>query len=137
MAQWQRLCLSMQETQVQSLGQENSLQKEMATHYSILAWAMPWTKEPGMLESMGSQRVGHDLATKQQLQYCPPSSFQVNSHPSVCILWQPVTNPPQLVSQSKVLHLILTVRIRMSEPVTGAQGGPSTLCLLRFFHLPI
>ena len=45
---------------VQSLGQEDSLEKEMATHSSILAWRIPWTEEPGGLQSMGSQRVGHD-----------------------------------------------------------------------------
>ena len=49
----------MQETQVQSLGWED-LEKEMATHSSILAWKIPWTEEPGGLQSMGSQRVGHD-----------------------------------------------------------------------------
>ena len=51
---------AMQETQVQSLGQEDSLEKGMATHSSILAWRIPWTEEPGGLQSMGSQRVGHD-----------------------------------------------------------------------------
>ena len=51
---------TMQETQVQSLGQEDLLEKEMATHSSILAWKIPWTEEPGGLQSMGSQRVGHD-----------------------------------------------------------------------------
>ena len=49
----------MQETQVQSLSWENSLEKEMATHSSILAWEIPWTEEPGRLQSMGSQRVRH------------------------------------------------------------------------------
>ena len=48
----------MQETQVQSLGQEDPLEKEMATHSSILAWRIPWTEEQGGLQSMGSQRVG-------------------------------------------------------------------------------
>ena len=56
----------MQETQVQSLIQKEPLEKEMASHSSILAWEIPWTEEPGGLQSMGSQRVGHDLATKQQ-----------------------------------------------------------------------
>ena len=50
----------MQETQVQSLGQEDPLEKEMATHASILAWRIPWTEDSGGLLSMGSQRVGHD-----------------------------------------------------------------------------
>ena len=47
----------MQEVQVQSLGQEDALEKEMATHSRILAWRIPWTEEPGGLQSMGSQRV--------------------------------------------------------------------------------
>ena len=51
---------AMRETQVQSLGWEDPLQKEMATHSSTLAWKIPWTKEPGRLQSMESQRVGHD-----------------------------------------------------------------------------
>ena len=50
----------MQETRVQFLGQEVPLQKEMATHSTILAWRIPWTEKAGGLQSMGSQRVGHD-----------------------------------------------------------------------------
>ena len=50
----------MQETEVQSLGQEDPLEKEMATGSSILAWRIPWTGKPGGLQSMGSQRVRHD-----------------------------------------------------------------------------
>ena len=56
----------MQEIQVQSLGQEESLEKEMETHSSILAWRIPWTEKPGGLYSMGSQRVGH-AKTKSRL----------------------------------------------------------------------
>ena len=51
---------AIQETQVQSLGWEDPLEKEMATHPSTLAWRIPWTEEPGRLQSTGSQRVGHD-----------------------------------------------------------------------------
>ena len=51
---------AMQETQIQSLGQKNSLEKGMATHSSILAWRIPWTEEPGGLQPMGLQRVRHD-----------------------------------------------------------------------------
>ena len=51
---------AMGETQVLSLGQEDPLKKGMATHSSILAWRIPWTEEPGRLQSMGSHRVGHD-----------------------------------------------------------------------------
>ena len=52
--------LAMQEMLVRSLGQEDPLEKEIATHSSILAWEIPWTEKPGGLQSMGSQRVGHD-----------------------------------------------------------------------------
>ena len=51
---------AVQETWVRSLGWEDPLEKEMATHSSILAWKISWTEEPGGLQSMGSQRVGHD-----------------------------------------------------------------------------
>ena len=50
----------LQETQVQSLGQEDPPEKGMATHSSILAWRIPWTEEPGGIQSMELQRVGHD-----------------------------------------------------------------------------
>ena len=59
----------MQEMQVQSLGQEDPLEKEMATLSSILTWRIPQTEEPGWLQSVGSQRVGHNLVTKQQNKY--------------------------------------------------------------------
>ena len=55
---------AMQVTQVQSLDQEDALEKEMATHSSTLPWETPWTEKPGRLQSIGSQRVGHDIATK-------------------------------------------------------------------------
>ena len=53
----------MKDTQVLSLGQEDPLEKEMATHFSVLAWKIPWIEEPGGLQSMWLQRVGHNLAT--------------------------------------------------------------------------
>ena len=55
----------MQQMRVRSLGQEDPLEEGMATHSSILAWRIPWTEEPGGLQSMGSQRVRYDLATEQ------------------------------------------------------------------------
>ena len=55
--------LAIQETWVQSMGQEDPLEKRMATHSSILAWRIPWTEEPGKLPSMELQRAGHDLGT--------------------------------------------------------------------------
>ena len=60
--------LPMRETQVRSWGREDSLEKVMATHSSVLAWRIPWTEETGRLQSMWLQRVGHDLVTK------PPST---------------------------------------------------------------
>ena len=51
---------ALRETQVRSLGGENPLEKEMAVHPSTIAWKIPWIEEPGRLQSMGSQRVGHD-----------------------------------------------------------------------------
>ena len=60
MAQTVKNLPAMQETQVRSLGQEDPLAKRMATHSSILAWRILWTEEPGGLQSMGSQRVGHN-----------------------------------------------------------------------------
>ena len=59
-------CVCQLEMLVQSLVREDPLEKEMTTHSSILAWEAQWTEEPGGLQSMGSQRVRRDLATKQQ-----------------------------------------------------------------------
>ena len=58
---------AMQETRVWSLGWENPLEKEMATHSSILTWRIPWTEEPGGLQSTGSQRIRHDWAISQSV----------------------------------------------------------------------
>ena len=55
--------MQIQKTHVRSLGWEDPLKEEMATHSSILAWRIPWSEEPGRLQSMGSQRVGHNLST--------------------------------------------------------------------------
>ena len=71
---------AMQETQIQSLGWEDPLEKEMAIHFSILAWRIPWTEEPGRLQSTGSQRFGHDWATKQQqANFCKENFLLINS----------------------------------------------------------
>ena len=67
----------MRETQVQSLAWEDPLEKEMATHSSILAWRMPWTEEPGRLQSLGLQRVGHDWSDQH---ISPQLWFQITVH---------------------------------------------------------
>ena len=61
-SQWYRICLpiKMQETLVQSLGQEDPLEEKMSTHSSILAWRIPWTEEPSRLQSMGLHKVIYD-----------------------------------------------------------------------------
>ena len=72
----------MLETQVQSLGQENPLEKEMVTHSSILAWEIPWTEEPGGLQFIRSQTVGHDssnLACTPIVQAEPPTNLLSHS----------------------------------------------------------
>ena len=63
----------MQEMQVRSLDPEDALEKEMATHSSILAWRIPWTEEPAGLQSMGSQRAGHDWMTNTFAFFRSPS----------------------------------------------------------------
>ena len=60
MAQTVKHLPTMREIRVRSLGREDPLEKEMATHSSTLAWKIPWTEKPGRLQSMGSQRVGHN-----------------------------------------------------------------------------
>ena len=59
-AQMEKHLSTMRETRVRDLGWEDPLEKEMATHSSTIAWKIPWTEEPGRLQSMGSQRVRHD-----------------------------------------------------------------------------
>ena len=68
---------TMRETWVRSLGQEYPLEKEMATHSSILAWKIPWTEEPGGLLSTGSQRFGHGRATSLSLSLCWLSKYRL------------------------------------------------------------
>ena len=81
--------LSMQETWVWSLGWEDALEKGMATHSSILAWRIPWTKEPGGLQSKESQRVGHNLVTNI-------FHFSLN-------MWMPL--PPTVQSHIKYVQI--------------------------------
>ena len=91
-AQWFRPCLPMQEMQIQSLGREDPLEEEMAIHSSMLAWEIPWTEEPGRLQSMRSQRAGHDLATKQQQQ----QNIAQHHHSLPLWLWADCTVSPSL-----------------------------------------
>ena len=81
MAQWVKRLPTMWETRVWSLGREDPLEKEMATHSSTLPWKITWTEKPGRPQSMGSQRVGHDWATKEIAQgCCEPYMLAVGCH---------------------------------------------------------
>ena len=84
----------MQETWVQSLGREDPLEEEMATCSSVLAWEIPWTKEPGGLQSIVLQRVGYDLATKQQ-------QFKI-------LLWS-ITDRPKIRIYSSISSILFVV----------------------------
>ena len=92
---------AMQETWVQFLGQEDPLEKEMATHSRILAWRIPWTEEPGRFRVHGVARVRHDLATEQQ----PDLLFQ---HPDLkCLAFRIMRNKHQLLRNHPSLHYFL------------------------------
>ena len=74
----------MQETWVRSWGQKDTLEKEIATHSSVLAWKTPWTEEPGRLRSMGFQTIGHDLATRKQQKYTKAQPRVEDAHTWQC-----------------------------------------------------
>ena len=74
-AQMVKRLSTMQETWVRALGWEDPLEKEMAIHSSTIAWKIPWTEEPGRLQSMGPQRVGHDRATSLSLSFSFYTSY--------------------------------------------------------------
>ena len=96
----------MQQTQVRSLGWEDPLEKEMATHSSILAWRIPWTEEPGGLQSMGSHRVRHDRSDLahthggSRLQQAPggaPGMQRYTNYGWCLALWQSQNEPQVLL----------------------------------------
>ena len=113
-----------QETWIWSLGKEDPLEEEMATHSSFLAWEIPWTEEPGRLQSMGSQRVGHEWAclqdTGKQVResayllclkenlgpscWSPSPAYKRNSGLSWHQLWHQPQWPQGAISLSKVTH---------------------------------
>ena len=105
---------TMWETRVSSLGWEDCLEKEMTNHSSILAWKIPWTEEPGRLQSMGSQRVGHEVA--QTVKHLPTmQETQVQS-----------LGREELLEQEMATHFsILTWEI----PWTEKPGGPQSMGL--------
>ena len=87
----------MQETQVQSLGGEDPLEKEMATHSNILAWEIPWTEEPGGLQSIGWQKSQTQLSDKQQQSSLHNAAFvsaAQRCESAICIHTSPHLQPP-------------------------------------------
>ena len=91
---WQRICLRMQEKWVSSLGQKDPLEKEMATHSSILTREIPWTEDPGGLQFIGSEKAGHDLAAKQQQSLrikfvSPRNEVRRDTHEDECVIFLP------------------------------------------------
>ena len=100
----------MQETWVQSLGQEDPLKKEMATHSCILAWRTPWTEQPGGLQSMGSHRVRQDLArrvimrnvlNKAQCLIAAAAAKSLQSCPTLCDPWTVAHRAPPSMGFSR------------------------------------
>ena len=95
----------MQETQVQYLGQEDPLEKEMATHSSSLAGIIPLPEEPGGLQSMELQRVGHNLVTKQQQKECVAVCFII-PHSLLCLYLEQVSR----LTMQMIFHFITSLQ---------------------------
>ena len=91
---------TMRGTRVRSLGREDPLEKEMAIHFSTIAWKIPWTEKPGRLQSMGSQRVGHDWATshahmqRYEKVISPPENHHPTNPGNLIISLTPLTPQP-------------------------------------------
>ena len=112
-----------QETQVRFLGWEDPLEKEIATHSSVLAWDIPWTEEPGGLQSTGLQRAGHDLVTKEQQQVGFPGGS--DGQESACSAGDPGSIPGLGISpgEGESYHFsILAWRIPWTEEPGGLQS---------------
>ena len=126
---------TMWETWVQSLGWEDVLEKEMATHSSILAWKIPWIEEPGRLQSLGSQRVGHDSETSLSLfTYAvslikSPSTVQVLSSWKSALCWVLLLLSCQAVSNSLQPHGLQ--HTRPPCPTLSSRVCPSSCSLSR------
>ena len=117
---------AMQEARVQSLGWEDPLEKEMATHSSTLAWKIPWTEEPGRLQSVGSQRVEHDWVTSLTLCAKSLQSCLTFCDPMDC-------SPP-----GSSVHGILQARILewVAVPSSGEFSWPRDWTLVSYVWYP-
>ena len=125
-----------QETQVRSLGQEDTLEKGMAPHSSILAWRIPWMEEPGGLQSMGSQRVGHSWVTNTFTFSCP----YLMSQNQMCLsLWTQTIQLGQHYSKTLLLGWIFSSGCSGPLPARqtkrrGQYKGREVRRLMAVFH---
>ena len=120
---------AVQETWVRSLGLEDPLEKEMATYFSILAWKTSWTEEPSGLQSMGSQRVGHDWATNTYLLTYPVSHFSGFS----CWVTQALGAQASVVGAPRLwttVSIVVADRLSCSEECGLFPDQGSNPCLL-------
>ena len=114
--QWLRIHLPMQEMWVRSLGWEDPLEKEMATQSSMLAWEIPWTEEPGRLQSMRVIRVRYDLVTKQQHILPEWLSEVAQSCPTLC-------DPMDCSPPGSSVHGILQARVLEWGAIAFSRGS--------------
>ena len=124
MAQRVKRLPAMQETWVQSLGREDPLEKEMATHSSVLAWRIPWMEEPGGLPSTGSQRVGQDQATNTFTRTYGGLPWWLSGKESACQCSRHEFDP----WSRKIPHAVgqLTPCATATEPVLWSSGAATT-----------
>ena len=131
-AQMVRCLPTMQETWVRSLGWDDLLEKEMTTPSSILAWEIPWTEEPGGLPSTGSQRVGHDWATKHARRHCSKNFTlwthltlkEPNEHGTIIPVLDYVTDNDKEVSLPASTRLIIH---SFNKHWLNSHYGPDTI----------
>ena len=129
---------AMQETRVQSLGQEDPLEKGMATHSSILVWRITGTEKPGGLQFVGSQRVGHNWATNTHiifLSFLPAQAQLPQSCPT--LLWPHGLQPAQLLSQwdSPRENTGVSGHALLQGIFLSQESNPSLLCFLHCRHI--
>ena len=113
-AQMVKRLSTMRETQVQAMGWEDPLEKEMAIHSSTIAWKIPWTEEPGRLQSMGLQRVGHNWATSLSL-------YDICHKTTVAKRWFAFCFPTAKRNWSEgneILHNLFSPRVQSKLPNT-------------------
>ena len=101
-AQRVKRLLVMREAWVRSLGREDPLEKEMATHFSTLAWKIPWTEKPCRLQSMGSQRVGHDWVTSLYLYYSGYTYWLWFSQEKRWLFWRHVASNKSRIKKDSI-----------------------------------